>query len=260
VAKRASPNLAELKAAALAYPEAYAETPWGELAIKVRGKAFTFLSGREGRLACTVKLPDTQAMATGLDFAEPSGYGLGKSGWVTARFEAGEDVPVGLLIEWLDESYRAVAPKRLVKTLDGGPRVAAPKSKARSTSRPKARRMKQPKILLVGEDPLRLERAEAALGEAGFTQVSRVDLDGLAGVGRRRFAQVVVDMGRQPRAALPLVQERFALGRDGGLFLAGARDAPSQRRFRKALGPGVAVHRAPPGDPRVIGALIERLG
>ena len=40
---------------------------------------------------------------------------LGKAGWVTARFEKSEDVPVDLLKQWIDESYTAVAPKRGLK-------------------------------------------------------------------------------------------------------------------------------------------------
>jgi len=44
-------------------------------------------------------------------------YGLGRAGWVTATFETGEPVPVELMIAWIDESYRAIAPKKLVKEL-----------------------------------------------------------------------------------------------------------------------------------------------
>ena len=44
---------------------------------------------------------------------EPTGYGLGRSGWVTARFGPGDDVPLDLIRRWLVESYRAVAPKKL---------------------------------------------------------------------------------------------------------------------------------------------------
>jgi hypothetical protein len=57
-------------------------------------------------------------VALSLPFAEPTGYGLGKSGWVTARFAAGDDVPVPMLIGWVDESFRAVAPKRLLAKLE----------------------------------------------------------------------------------------------------------------------------------------------
>lgn len=45
------------------------------------------------------------AMAPG---AEPTGYGLGKSGWVNIPFKRGAP-PVGVLTDWVEESYRLVA-------------------------------------------------------------------------------------------------------------------------------------------------------
>lgn len=45
--------------------------------------------------------------------ASPTGYGLGRADWVTFRFEKGMAVPVELLRDWILESYKAVAPKRL---------------------------------------------------------------------------------------------------------------------------------------------------
>lgn len=105
-----------LREAALGYPEAWEDHPWGETAIKVRKKVFLFLGGGES-LSLSCKLPESHEDALMLPFAKPTGYGLGKSGWVSARFEAGQGVPVDMLLEWLDESYRAVAPKKLVKTL-----------------------------------------------------------------------------------------------------------------------------------------------
>jgi hypothetical protein len=38
---------------------------------------------------------------------------------VTARFPRAARVPVDVLAMWIDESYRAIAPKRLVAQLDG---------------------------------------------------------------------------------------------------------------------------------------------
>jgi predicted DNA-binding protein (MmcQ/YjbR family) len=54
-------------------------------------------------------------------YAQPTGYGLGKSGWVTLKF--GLDLPVSVdqLLRWVDESYRAVAPKTLVRNLPALP-------------------------------------------------------------------------------------------------------------------------------------------
>ena len=53
-------------------------------------------------------------------FTSPTGYGLGRGGWVTSAFDADEDPPVDILCDWIEESYRAVAPKRLVAELDRG--------------------------------------------------------------------------------------------------------------------------------------------
>jgi hypothetical protein len=36
---------------------------------------------------------------------------------VSARFEAGVKAPIKVLQSWIDESYRAVAPKKLVAVL-----------------------------------------------------------------------------------------------------------------------------------------------
>jgi predicted DNA-binding protein (MmcQ/YjbR family) len=126
-AKRPSPRSpdAVLRAHALSYPEASEDFPWGERVVKVRGKVFAFL-GRpeEGGLGLSVKLPGSATLALDLPFASPTGYGLGKSGWVTARFSPRERPPVELLKRWIDESYRAVAPKTLVAGLSGGGRGA----------------------------------------------------------------------------------------------------------------------------------------
>lgn len=108
-----------LREFAMKYPEATEDFPWGHRAIKVKGKAFVFMADEEGSFSLSVKLPQSRDMAHDLPFAEPTGYGLGKSGWITARFGAKEKPPLELLKGWIDESYRAIAPKKLVKALDG---------------------------------------------------------------------------------------------------------------------------------------------
>jgi len=109
----------ELRDYAMTFPEATEDHPWGHRAIKVKGKSFLFLGGEKDtkELSLSVKLPSSRDMAADLPFAEPTGYGLGKSGWVTARFAKVGDVPVDMLKAWIDESYRAIAPKKLVKGL-----------------------------------------------------------------------------------------------------------------------------------------------
>ena len=108
-----------LRAAAAAYPGAYEERPWGELAAKVNKKVFCFLGRDDGtRLGFSLKLPDSGKAALALPQASPTGYGLGRHGWVSFGFEPGDDVPMDRILHWLDESYRAVAPKRLIKEIE----------------------------------------------------------------------------------------------------------------------------------------------
>lgn len=104
-----------LRVAALLYPETVEDFPWGERAFKVGGKkVFLFLSNAEdGGFSCSMKLPYRAEEALTLKQAAPTGYGLSRSGWVTFRFGLKAKPPVGKLTDWLDESWRAVAPKKL---------------------------------------------------------------------------------------------------------------------------------------------------
>jgi predicted DNA-binding protein (MmcQ/YjbR family) len=130
--KHAKGAAAKLRALALRYPEAREDFPWGERVIKVGKKVFVFMGSDDGDFGISVKLPKSAGMALMLPFAEPTGYGLGKSGWVTASFGPKEKPPVPLLAEWIEESYRAVAPRNLVARLpavnSAGPRTGRPGS------------------------------------------------------------------------------------------------------------------------------------
>ena len=112
---------AKLRDHALSFPEATEEFPWDERVIKIRGKIIVFLGEAEGMLRVAVKLPTSAEMALTLPFTTPTGYGLGRAGWVTARFGAGDAVPLALVKEWIEQSYRAVAPKTVLKALGGEP-------------------------------------------------------------------------------------------------------------------------------------------
>jgi predicted DNA-binding protein (MmcQ/YjbR family) len=117
---RTEKQVSALRAQALAYPDTREDFPWGHSAFKVRTKAFAFLHADAEGFSISVKLPESNALALQLPFAEPTGYGLGKSGWVSARFGPHEDAPLPMLKEWLRESYAAIAPKGLVKLLSAG--------------------------------------------------------------------------------------------------------------------------------------------
>jgi predicted DNA-binding protein (MmcQ/YjbR family) len=102
---------------ALSLPETAEEKPWEEdVVVKVRGKIFVFL-GPAGSRRMSVKLVESNAHALAVDGAEPSGFGLGKAGWVTVPLRA-PGVTLDVLRDWIEESYRIVAPKKLVAEVD----------------------------------------------------------------------------------------------------------------------------------------------
>lgn len=133
--KPKNPDEAALRDLGLSWPETTEDFPWGHRTLKVKGKAFVFMgTGKEAGadhdlffLSC--KLPDSCTMALTLPGVKPTGYGLGKSGWVSAQWPPGK-APVGMLKDWLEESYCAVAPKKLAAVVAGRPVVAPPKKTA----------------------------------------------------------------------------------------------------------------------------------
>jgi predicted DNA-binding protein (MmcQ/YjbR family) len=108
-----------LRAFALSFPETREDHPWGESVVKVGAKVFVFFGGDSPpSTRITVKLVESHGHALSIQGAVPTGYGLGKSGWVTVPLE-GEGLSGDLLQDWIEESYRIVAPRRLLAELDG---------------------------------------------------------------------------------------------------------------------------------------------
>jgi len=114
-------TLAALRKRALTYPEAKEDFPWGDRTIKVRGKIFVFLGAGPDGFGMSVKLPDTHELALTRRGTRPTPYGLGKAGWVSLQTKTVSAALLGELMDWIDESYRAIAPKTLVKALDARP-------------------------------------------------------------------------------------------------------------------------------------------
>ncbi|MBX3261622.1 MAG: MmcQ/YjbR family DNA-binding protein [Labilithrix sp.] len=135
-----NPDEAALRELGLSFPETTEEFPWDHRALKVKGKVFVFMgTGKEGGadhddffLSC--KLPESAPMALTIPGVTPTRYGLGRAGWVSARWPPGE-APLDMLRDWLRESYRAVAPKKLAALLDD--EAAPPRPASRRSATPK---------------------------------------------------------------------------------------------------------------------------
>ena len=103
---------------ALGLPGAFEDHPWDEDVAKVKNKVFVFF-GPPGASepAMTVKLRESGEQALTVPGAAPTAYGLGRSGWVTVPFRD-TTPPLDVLKDWVEESYRLVAPKTMVAELD----------------------------------------------------------------------------------------------------------------------------------------------
>lgn len=127
---------APLKKFAFGFPGAYEDHPWGESVAKVAKKVFVFFGHDDSAdFGLSVKLPQSRLEALQFPYAEPTGYGLGKSGWVSVKLAAAKTKPpIEMLMEWIEESYRAVAPRKLVAELEARAleaKAAAPAKKKR---------------------------------------------------------------------------------------------------------------------------------
>jgi predicted DNA-binding protein (MmcQ/YjbR family) len=88
----------------------------GEPTFRVRGKNFVFTDQTATGLSVKLPLEEAAAVVATEPGAEPTGYGLGRHGWVSV--EVGEDADDDRwqqVEEWVRTSYTLVAPKALAK-------------------------------------------------------------------------------------------------------------------------------------------------
>jgi predicted DNA-binding protein (MmcQ/YjbR family) len=234
----------KLRAIALAYPETYEEQPWGDRVVKVRGKIFFLCGVHEGLLYATVKVPKSGRALLERPYAEPTHYGMGKHGWVTMKFDAAKQVPVAEMPALIDESFAAVAPKKLVE--GGAPAKSAPKARAAKKTAARA--------ILVCADKLRARRAVDELGKRGVG-VDVVETADEVKLGKAKA--LIVDIGRNPIEGMALAAKIDASDKPVHLFVAGVRDAAQSRKLR-ALG-SAETFRAPAGDAEVADAVARAL-
>jgi predicted DNA-binding protein (MmcQ/YjbR family) len=112
-------NMPRLEAIVARLPEAIRvdiEAWEGEPTFRVRKKNFVFTN--RAATGLSVKLPkeEAEAVAATDPGAEPTGYGLGRHGWVSVQVgdDPGDD-RWQQIEEWVRTSYTLVAPKTLAK-------------------------------------------------------------------------------------------------------------------------------------------------
>src|SRR4029453_5298264 len=111
--------MVRLEAIAAALPEAERvdiEAWGGEPTFRVRGRNLVFSD--QDATGISVKLPkeEAEAVVATDPGAEPTGYGLGRHGWVSVAIgDDPDDERWQEVEEWVRTSYTLVAPKSLAK-------------------------------------------------------------------------------------------------------------------------------------------------
>jgi predicted DNA-binding protein (MmcQ/YjbR family) len=111
-------NLSRIEAIVARLPEAERvdiEAWEGEVTFRVRKKNFVFAGFDASGIS--VKLPKEEASAVVASDAgaEPTGYGLGRHGWVSVQIGDADDDRWEQVEEWVRTSYTLVAPKTLAR-------------------------------------------------------------------------------------------------------------------------------------------------
>ena len=107
---------------ALSYPKAFEDFPWGVPVVKIATGSkwpplFLWLGVRDADAhAVYVKLTNSYEQAVAIAGAFPTTMsGVGQWGRLTEPLPVAD---VDLLLDWVDESYRNVAPRKFVALLD----------------------------------------------------------------------------------------------------------------------------------------------
>lgn len=90
----------------------------GEPTFRVRNTSFVFTDREARGLSVKLSKEEAEAVVATDPLAEPTGYGLGRHGWVSVTIgEHPDDDRWQQVEEWVRTSYTLVAPKALAKVV-----------------------------------------------------------------------------------------------------------------------------------------------
>ena len=113
-------NMERLEAIVARLPEAERvdiEAWGGEPTFRVRGKNFVFAAMDAGGISVKLPKEEAEAVIATDPLAEPTGYGLGRHGWVSVTIGKADAARWRQIEEWVRTSYTMVAPKRLARVV-----------------------------------------------------------------------------------------------------------------------------------------------
>ena len=89
----------------------------GQPTFRVRGKNFVFTDKEASGLSVKLPKEEAEAVVATDKTAEPTGYGLGRHGWVSVTIGRDTKARWQQVEEWVRTSYTMVAPKRLAQVV-----------------------------------------------------------------------------------------------------------------------------------------------
>jgi len=103
---------------AMTFPETVEGSSCVNRAFKAGGKNFAFLGEKDGECSLRLKLessiPDLEERSS----ADSDRWQVGKGGWVLLKFPPGDAPKIAELRGWITESFRLLAPRKVVAQLD----------------------------------------------------------------------------------------------------------------------------------------------
>ena len=89
----------------------------GEPTFRVRGKNFVFAAHDASGISVKLPKEEAEAVVATDPTAEPTGYGLGRHGWVSVTIGKDTKARWQQVEEWVRTSFTLVAPRRLAKRI-----------------------------------------------------------------------------------------------------------------------------------------------
>ncbi len=109
-----SKPMVAIRKLALKYPEVEEGASCVNRAFKARKKSFVFMGMNDSTYHVRLKLSDSLEEAEQLAEESPEHCSVGAHGWTLITFPHRKAPPKGLMKRWIDESFRLLAPKKLV--------------------------------------------------------------------------------------------------------------------------------------------------
>lgn len=103
---------------AISLPETTEGSSCVNRAFKAGGKNFAFLGEKDDECGLRLKLSDSIPAIAALEAADPKRYSVGKGGWAMLRMAPADPPALDDLEAWIIESFRLLAPKKIVAQLD----------------------------------------------------------------------------------------------------------------------------------------------